>query len=257
MNTRKTLLAALASGALLLSVALAAPASATPGGCSDENAGAAGQTHPRCGSDLLRVGASVNGAARVNINVGNGDCNSDTLLLIQVRANERDAHQRYLKARDAYNTAQGAYTTAKSAYESGYTAWKSANTNGTEAAYRATSEGIALYNAGVTAQNALTKAKNHLEETREADNTLNVKIQLLTGRINGVECHPVTTTPVPPPPTTDVPPPPATVIQPPPAVIVPGPTTIIEPGPSQIGQAPQGYVSAGGGADAAIVSAQS
>lgn len=252
MNTRKTLLAFAAASAFALPLALAAPANANPGGCSNENAGAAGQTLPRCGSDLLH-GLGVDSS--VHVNVHGGTCDSDTLLLIQVRANEHDAHQRVARARTDYSNAAAALKTAQEAYTTGYTNWTApAGTVKTEAAYQATAPGAALHNTVVTDQATEVKTRKALEEALEADNTLTAQIKILTGRINGVECHPVTTTPVPPP-TTDVPPPPVTVVVPPPAVIVPGPSTVIEPGPSQIGQAPQGYTSAGGGADAALVQA--
>ena len=264
-----------------------------PGGCSDENAGAAGQTHPRCGSDILHAGA------RVNLNTG-GTCGDDTLLLISVRANEGGTHKTLVDARNADRDAQNELATAKSndlkAEQDVVTAQarvnKDANAEALDAASDASGNGTvdqtdaedvavdaanndksAADQALINANSLETQRDNELEaaqhkadgthaalvKAERADAALVARIDVLVGRINTECTTPApTTTPVPPP-TTDVPPPPATTIVPPPAqtVIVPGPTTVIEPGPSQIGQAPQGFVSAGGGADAAIVSAQS
>lgn len=306
MNTRKTLLAAAASGALLLPVVLAAPAYANPGGgCSDENAGAAGQTLPKCGSNLLHIGAHVNGVARADVNVG-GTCGDDTLLLIQIRANEGGTHKTLVDAHNADRTAQGELATAKSAdlaAEQGVNAAqarvnKDANAEALDAASDATAAdvneptvqdaedqavnaanadklgaGKALTDANDTeaqrdneleaAQHKADGTRTALNKAEAADRVLVVRINALVDRINH-ECGTPTpvppTTTTPPPPTTDVPPPAAIV---PPSgsnntqVIVQGPPPQIVQGPSQVGQAPQGYVSAGGGADAAIVSAQS
>lgn len=295
MNTRKTLLAALASGALLLPVVLAAPASATPGGCSDENAGAAGRTLPRCGSDILHAGAQV------NLNTG-GTCGDDTLLLIGVRANEggtrktlvearntdKNAQKELATAKATYDTAlanQKAVADAQTAYTSGLNAYLAANPTKTAADYNLTPAGnvlhqkltdaLAAQTAGpnlvnsretyTDAQNKAHDARVALNKAEAADHVLVVRIGALVDRINH-ECGtptpvpPTTTTPVPPP-TTDVPPPPAATAPPSGSnntqVIVQGPAPQVVQGPSQIGQAPQGFVSAGGGADAAIVSAQS
>lgn len=350
MNTRKTLLAAAASGALLLPVVLAAPAYANPGGgCSDENAGAAGQTLPKCGSNLLHASAAIpancaqlgvvnvrigdpryrpeldrdhdgiacesgtgtsGGLARVNVNVG-GTCGDDTLLLIQIRANEGGTHKTLVDAHNADRTAQGELATAKAndlAAEQGVNAAqarvnKDANAEALDAASDKTAPdgpdeatkpdaedaAVDAANADKTdAANAL-KAANDTEAQRDneleaaqhradgtrtalnkaeaADHVLVVRINALVDRINH-ECG----TPTPVPPTTTTPPPvalPTPTDTPPPAAIVPpsgsnntqvivqGPAPQIVQGPSQIGQAPQGFVSAGGGADAAIVSAQS
>lgn len=299
MNTRKTLLAAAASGALLLPVVLAAPAYANPGGgCSDENAGAAGQTLPKCGSNLLHVGTGVGVGVHATLGVG-GTCGDDTLLLIQVRANEGGTHKTLVDARTAYNTAQTNLTTAKAndlAAENAVNAAQ-AQVNTDNAAIAADNDGIetppdaqdlaaaaasarlgsdktALASANDTeaqrdneleaAQHKADGTRTALNKAEAADRVLVVRINALVDRINH-ECG--TPTPVPPttttpvlPPTTDVPPP-AAIVPPPGSnntqVIVQGPPPQIVQGPSQVGQAPQGYVSAGGGADAAIVSAQS
>lgn len=301
MNTRKTLLAAAASGALILPVVLAAPAYANPGGgCSDENAGAAGQTLPKCGSNLLHVGTGVGVGVHANLGVG-GTCGDDTLLLIQVRANEGGTHKTLVDARTAYNTAQTNLTTAKAndlAAENAVNAAQ-AQVNTDNAAIAADNDGVettpdaqdlaaaaasarlgsdktALASANDTeaqrdneleaAQHAFETARGNLNRAEAADHVLVVRINALVDRINH-ECG----TPTPVPPTTTAPPPvalPTPTDTPPPAAIVPpgsnntqvivqGPAPQIVQGPSQIGQAPQGYVSAGGGADAAIVSAQS
>lgn len=260
MNTRRTLAAFAAASALALPVVLAAPASAEPpSNCPTR----CDQTpdHPGNGS-LVHVGVHAGDTARVNVNIGGGDCESDKLLLLRIRIDASHAHQGIADAQRADHNAQAALTTAQANYDAGYAAWTPLSTVvKSQANYQATPGGAALYQALLTAQSNATAARNHLNTLRENARVLDAKISLLTGRINGTECVTVTPTPTPTPTATPVPlptptdtPAPVIINNPPPAqVIVPGPTTVYVPGPSQVGQAPQSYVSAGGGADAAEV----
>jgi hypothetical protein len=251
---RKTILAAATAAAFLLPVALALPASAQPG------------PGPRCENHINCEQHGPNGdVIRLNIGIGGGNCEQDQLLLVRVRVDAGHAHRDIADAQRAYDTAVGEYNAAKTAYDNGYAAWlltQSQNAPKTPAAYQATGGGSALHQTLVNATTKRDNARRHLDAVRESARLLDAKIALLTSRINGTECHPGPTTPSPtteapvPAPVTDTPPP-AVVNNNPTQVIVEGPQPVIVPGSPQVGQAPQGYVSAGGGADAAIVSAAS
>lgn len=279
MRTRKALLAAIASSAIILPLTLAAPASADPA--------------PRCEAHVNCEQHTPNGdVVRLNIGIGNGgNCDQDKLLLVRVRIDAGHAHRDIADAQRANRDAQSALAAAKTRDTDAATALASAKTlaaakliayNNALAAKPPVPADIAAAHSALTAANtavgdaqvaknqtasALTTAQtnattaaNHLAAARDSGRILDAKIALLTSRINGTECHPVPPVVVPPVETTTDAPPPAVIV--PPAnnntqVIVEGPQPVVVPGPSQVGQAPQGYVSAGGGADAAIVSATS
>jgi hypothetical protein len=235
---RKSLAVAAAVGALALPLALAIPAAADPTTCANAVNGT-----KSCDYDGLRVNVHVGNLGTVGARLGNGGtCDSDTLLLVQVRADQHGSHQRVIRAESAYGTAQADLKAKQDAYNAAVAGHNANPPTATQA------DVDRAKNARDVAQTNADAARRELQEARDADSVLLARISLLGSRIHGTEC----TTPTPVPPTTDVPVPTDT---PAPPVIVGGPTIVNNPPAeqSQVGQAPQGFVSAGGGADAAAV----